>query len=650
EIELHANPALYDRARLATLRDGLARILEAFIAQPAQPLRAYAVLDDATLAQVVQRWSARAEPVAIRTWPAMLAAQMARDPAAEALRFRGESCTYGQLDTASNTLAHALIRRGVGPGDIVALALPRGTAMVRAMLAVGKAGGAILPLDIRQPAARLRATLDQASPKLVLAAAESAEWLAAAALPSLRLDDPALDAEIAAGPRHAIGDAERIAALSPDHPAYVIFTSGTTGAPKGAVLPHRGLQSLLESLLRQADLGPQSRILQFSAPSFDVMVAEVMMAFAGGGCLIIAPEEARHGAALERILREEAITHAVIPPAALAGLDPARVGALPVLLVGGEASPPALVARWAPGRRMINVYGPTETTFCVTLSEPMQPGEPVLLGRPILGARLLVLDGWGRPVAPGAAGELHIGGAGVGLGYLNAPDLTQERFYSAPADGAWFFRTGDRVRWHDQGMLEFLGRTDDQIKLRGFRIEPDEIARLLERQPGVREARVIARHQPPAVPGDAVAEAAPRRLLGYVLPQDGASLSGAALRAALARLLPDYMVPAAIMEVSAWPLTAHGKLDRAALPEPSFRPQQMVAPRTPLEAKLAALMAEVLRLETLSVEDSFFELGGDSLLATMLSLRIKAELGHEIGLGDLFNAPSPAQLANHIQN
>ncbi len=546
---------------------------------------------------------------------------------------------------SSNGLARALIARGLVPGDVAALALPRGVSLVVAMLSVSKAGGAFLPLDIRQPKARLAGTLHQARPKLILTAGDAAERVAAAGFPLLRLDDSTVRAEVEAGPRGAVTDAERVTPLKLDHPAYVIFTSGTTGVPKGAVLPHRGLKPAIDSLVRQAALTPESRILQFSAPSFDVIVAEVMMAFAAGGCLVIAPETARDGAALERLLGDQDITHALIPPAALAGLDPAKVGGLPVLLVAGEACPPALVAHWAPGRRMINAYGPTETTFCVTLSEPMQAGEPVLLGRPILGARLLVLDGWGRPVAPGAAGELHVSGAGIGLGYLNAPELTRERFYTDERDGARFYRTGDLVRWQEDGMLAFAGRIDDQIKLRGFRIEPDEIARVLERQPGVREARVIARRRPDAYEGEAGA----LRLLGYVLPEEGGPVTGAALRKALGYLLPDYMVPAAVMVVDAWPLTPHGKLDRAALPEPVFMSSHSIAPRTELEATLTRLMAEVLRLETVSVEDSFFELGGDSLLGVMLGLRIQAELGHEIGLGNLFAAPSVAALAEHIQ-
>jgi amino acid adenylation domain-containing protein len=476
------------------------------------------------------------------------------------------------------------------------------------------------------------------------------------------------------------------AAGGPDNLAYCIYTSGSTGRPKGALLRHRGLCNLADVQARAFDIRPGKRILQFSPFSFDASVWETVMALRSGATLVLARQAAlASGAELLRLLQEAHITTVTLPPSLLAVLEPSSLPELETVIAAGERCTNEIVQRWAgnlaagSARRFFNAYGPTETTVCASmhLCDPAVQwpfgGPPI--GRPIANFQCYVVDafGAGLQVQPmGVPGELIVGGVGVAKGYLNRPELTAERFIPrlpfvlpgrgrgepAAAAGGPFYRTGDLVRWLPGGELEYLGRIDDQVKVRGFRIELGEIESVLREHPSVKDAVVAAR-------GD--------MLVGYVIPASGAELAQDgpaaeqviaepaeprpplrdALRAHLRRRLPEYMTPAVIVELEAFPLSPAGKVDRRALPAPDQARREVaaeyVAPRTPLEESLAALCAELLEVERVGVEDNFFELGGHSLLATRLIARVRDRHSVEVPLAALFEKPTVAGLAQAVE-
>ncbi|MFD4400747.1 amino acid adenylation domain-containing protein, partial [Kitasatospora sp. NPDC058478] len=412
--------------------------------------------------------------------PEAFAVQVAATPDALALVSGGAELTYRELNARANRFAHALIARGVGPEQVVAVALPRSVESVVAVLGVLKAGAAYLPVDPSYPAARIAYMLEDARPALVV-------------------DDPALVAE--ASEASEWPDTDPVVALDVRHPAYVIYTSGSTGRPKGVVVAHGGVASLVAAQIERFAIAPDSRVLQFASPSFDASVSEIFTALLRGAALVL-PSAAEPVAALTD--PGLAVTHATVPPSVLAAL-PGGAVTVSTLVVAGEACPPELVARWAPGRRMVNAYGPTETTVCATMSDPLSPGAGVPpIGRPIANARVYVLDERLRPVPPGVPGELYVAGAGLARGYLNRPSLTAGRFVACPFEaGSRMYRTGDVVRWLGDGQLEYVGRADDQVKVRGFRVEPGEIETALAEHPAVARAAVLAQDD---------------RLIGYVVP------------------------------------------------------------------------------------------------------------------------------------
>jgi amino acid adenylation domain-containing protein/non-ribosomal peptide synthase protein (TIGR01720 family) len=424
--------------------------------------------------------------------------QAARTPDAVSVVWRGQSLSYAELNESANRLAHYLIGLGVGPEVLVGIHVARSTAMIVSVLAVLKSGGAYMPLDPRYPAARLAFMLSDAAPRCVLT-----ESSLAAALPdgigSLPLDRSDLREALA---RSSVGnprDDERTGPLLLQHPAYIIYTSGSTGTPKGVVVPHAGLPALASAQIRQFAVSARSRVLQFASLGFDAAVSEIAMALLSGAALVVAAEDERSGDRLIQLLRVEGVTHATLSPSVLATLSPDGELPLETLVVAGEACPADLAARWSRARRMINAYGPTETTVCAAMSAPLVAGGAPPIGRAIAGARVLLLDGQLRPVGAGEVGELHVGGEGLARGYLGRPDLTAERFIPDPfgEPGARLYRTGDEGRWRADGELEFVGRADRQIKISGHRIEPGEIEGVLRRQPGVRDAAVVAREEEP---------------------------------------------------------------------------------------------------------------------------------------------------------
>lgn len=574
------------------------------------------------------------------TLPALFAAQVARSPAAIALEFEGERLSYAQLDARADQIAARLRAAGVGRESIVALALPRSLDLPAAMLGIMKTGAAFLPLDPDYPAARLACMLADAQPVCMLTSTALDQRLPQG-VQRLLLDAPQPDPVPAAEAGRT--DAAPAAGPLRDGAAYLIYTSGSTGQPKGVLVTHAGIAGLASAQIERFAIGADARVLQFASSSFDAAVSELCIALLAGACLVLAPAgRLLPGDALVALINQAGVTHATLPPSALAAMPAQALPTLRTLIVAGEPCPPHLVEQWSAGRRMINAYGPTESTVCATMSEPLSGPVVPALGLPLPGLRVQLLDDALLPVADGAAGELYIAGAGLARGYLGRPDLTAERFLPDPAGppGARMYRSGDLARRHADGRLDFLGRADHQIKLRGFRIEPGEVESVLMTQPGVAAVAVVAREDRPGEP----------LLVGYLVGAPGAVLDLGALRQSLALQLPDYMVPAALLQLDALPLTPNGKLDRQTLPAPRFDAEGHAAPRSPREEALAGLFAEILGLNLVGIDASFFDLGGHSLSATRLISRIRATLGVELELDDVFDAPTVAGLAERVEH
>ncbi|MFI7136159.1 amino acid adenylation domain-containing protein, partial [Nonomuraea sp. NPDC050153] len=627
---------------LRTTADNLVSALEAVLddGDPDLPLSAVDVLDDAERERLLHAWNDTTVQVRPATVTELFEGQAARTPDAMAVTSDGESLTYAELNARANRLARLLAGRGVGPESVVALVMERGVELMVAVLGVLKAGGAYLPVDPEYPAERIAYMLEDAVPAMVLATAGTARTVPGAVIVD--------SAETAAALRGLPGD-DLGARVLPAHPAYVIYTSGSTGRPKGVVLTHEGFANTAEALARRypTKVGPGARMLQFASVSFDMFCSEWALALPAGATLVVVPPHRRLGAELAAFIAGEGITHAAFPPAVLAGME---VGAIPdgvVIDVGGEALPPELVERWAPGREMFNSYGPTETTVDAAVWECRAGLDDVPIGTPIANTQVYVVDEHLAPVPVGVAGELYVAGAGLARGYLGRPGLSAERFVADPFGpaGTRMYRTGDRVRWNADGELVFAGRLDDQVKIRGFRIEPGEVQAVIAAHPLVGQAAVIARED---TPGDV-------RLVAYVVPAGGDATDPVApaqlrdsVRRHAAERLPGHMVPAAVVTMDALPITVNGKLDRRALPVPDHAAGQAARPATPQEEILCGLFAQVLGLREVGVDDDFFALGGHSLLAVRVISRVRTVLKAEVPLRALFEAPTVARLAAHL--
>ncbi|MDX3451771.1 amino acid adenylation domain-containing protein [Streptomyces sp. ME02-8801-2C] len=621
---------LFDAATAEAIGERLVRLLRAVVVAPDTPIGRIDILGTAERHRILTEWNARpiiAEPTTI---PALFERQTALSPDAPAVASDGIELTYAQLNAEANRLARLLVARGAGPERLVALALPRTARTLLAVLAVQKAGAAYLPLDPDAPTGHLSDTLDDARPVLTLTTRDIARRLPAGGPPTLEVDAPATAELLAAQDTTDLLDGDRLAPLTPRHPAYVIYTSGSTGRPKGVVVTHETVGNLFHSH-RETLYAPAKattgrdrlRAGHAWAFSFDASWQPQLWLLDGHCVHVVSDETRRDPELLAAAVVEHGFDFLEVTPSFFAQMAETGLvrddGSCPLAVVGvgGEAVPVALWERLGrlTGTEAFNLYGPTESTVDALVARVRDSDRP-LVGRPVAGTRAYVLDDRLQPLPPGVTGELYLAGGGLARGYLGRPALTAERFVADPfgEPGSRLYRTGDLARWTADGYLDYLGRADDQVKIRGFRIEPGEIESVLASEPDVAQAVVTVRQ-----------EGARRLLVAYVVPVPGQLPDPARLRGQVGRRLPDHMVPAAVVLLDRLPELANGKLDRSALPAPDFAALSTGrAPGTELEKALCGVFADVLGLDELGVDDDFFALGGDSIMAMQLVSRARA--------------------------
>ncbi|WLI79036.1 amino acid adenylation domain-containing protein [Kosakonia sp. H02] len=602
---------LFDEATAQRLASYFTNLLIAISIDVDVPVSELALFREDERRQILEEWNNTARELPAMTFAGQFEAVALATPDALALSGDGEQLTYAQLNLRANRLANLMMEKGVGAEDIVAIALPRSVSLIVALVATLKTGAAYLPLDPDYPPERLNYMLEHARPALVITHSTFADKLGAQ-YACLRLDHPAMRGQLADFCAESITLPRT---LELDKAAYIIYTSGSTGMPKGVLVTHRGISHLVASQIERLHITAQSRVLQFASPSFDASFWDISMALLSGASLVVADREALSpGRPLYELMRDQHITHATLPPVGLAVMPREPLPMLETLVVAGEACPPELIAFWGTGRRMINAYGPSESTVCATISQPLQANQVPPIGTPILNMQAYVLDAYLQPVAPGVKGELYIAGESLARGYLKRPDLTAERFVANPfgAPGGRMYRTGDLASWNSHGELMFAGRVDHQVKIRGFRIELGEIESRLLQHPQLEQATVIVREDKPGL----------RQLVGYAVANDE-NADAAQLRDYLRDYLPDYMVPIAIVLLAAIPVTPNGKIDRRALPAPSFTPVSHSEPTNAQEQLLCTLFAELLNVPQVDSQASFFEMGGDSITAIQLVARAR---------------------------
>ncbi|MGW0845437.1 amino acid adenylation domain-containing protein [Streptomyces sp. NPDC002787] len=642
-LQVQYAPDVVDRSRAEEITARFVRLLRTVVEQPEQPVGRLDVLTGDERRTLLDDWAGHATAVPHTTATALFEDWASRTPGAPAVLYDGEEIPYAEVNARANRLARLLAGRGIGPEHLVALALPRTPDMVVGALAVLKAGAAYLPIDAAYPADRIAYMLADARPAALVTVAELALDLPSGGTDVIVLDGDTTTGALAELPADDLTDAERTSPLSPRNAAYTIYTSGSTGRPKGVVVDHAGFAAMVAALTERFGLGRQTRVLQFASFSFDASAWELGLALFNGGALVIADDECRDpGQPLVDLINGCGVT--------LAGLPPVVAGALPegaalpaglTLAVAGEACPPEVVARWSSRVRMFNGYGPTEAVVASTVGGPLTTGDRPPIGRPTDAHRVYVLDRDLRPVPVGVLGELYVAG-GLARGYLDRPGLTAGRFVADPygPPGSRMYRTGDLVRWLPDGQLDYTGRGDDQIQLRGYRVELGEIEAALTTHPDV-TAAVVTVHEPS--PGD-------KRLVAHLVADPASPTLVHAVREHVAGVLPQHMVPSAFVVLDALPLTAQGKVDRRALPVPEGmgRAGGGRAPRTPAEEIIAGLFTEILGVEHIGTDEDFFAAGGHSLLATRVVSRARALLGVDLPIRALFEARTVAGLAERV--
>ncbi|MDC0706903.1 amino acid adenylation domain-containing protein [Stigmatella sp. ncwal1] len=629
---------LFDAETVQRMLSHLKRMLEGVSADAEQRLSKLPLMGEEEKRQVLKEWNATGEEVAEGSLHEVFAEQARRTPEAVAVSSEGTEVTYGQLEKYANQLAHYLRQRGVGPDVVVGLCMEKGVELVVGLLGILKAGGAYLPLDPGHPMERLGYMLsDTGSPVLVTQERLGYE------VPSYGEQRVLLDVEWEQMRRQP--EQAPSVEVSPGNLAYVIYTSGSTGKPKGVLIEHRSVLNTLRGSQRECEMGPGQKLMPFASIGFDAAVQEMMLPLLSGGTLVFAPAEAlMPGPEMGRFIREQGITHLVVATPVLSALPYEKDSPLRTLVVGGEACPAELVDRWAPGRRFIQQYGPTEASI-TTASKRCEAGQgKPPFGKPYPNTRLYVLSASLEPVPVGVTGELYIGGEGVGRGYLGRAELTASSFIPDPFSeqaGERLYRTGDRVRYRADGNLEFVGRADGQVKVRGHRIELGEIEAVLSKHHAVREGVVVVREE---VEGN-------KRLVAYVVGQEGEEVEAERLKGFVGERLPEYMVPTAYVVMEALPLTANGKVDHKALPPPGqseVEAKRQVAPRNQTEELVAGIWGELLGVDKVGVHDNFFDLGGHSLMSVKIISRIRAIFDVELAVLDIFEQPTVAQLVEKI--
>lgn len=651
-LKIEYDRRLFEDGTVERMLQQLLTILESLAACAGGKLADLRSLPDDELRRLVVEWNDTHADCPEVTLGELFSAQARRTPDAIAVQSGNQRLSYGELERRSNRLAALLLRKGTGPGSVVALLLDRGCELAVGLLGVLKAGGAYLPLDPAYPEDRLAYMLEDSGARIVLTRTALADVLRHPGVELLRLDtgwetDP------------AGSDEAPPCCATPDDVAYLMYTSGSTGLPKGVMVPHRGVVNLCAAMRRRYGLGPHDRVLQYASISFDICVEEIYPTWHAGGTVVFRDETQGHSVHefLEWAARE-GITVFDIPTAfwneLVRGLT-ASGGGLPdslrLTVVGGEKASRAMLEAWdrLPGAEHVawlNTYGPTETTVTATVYQPPQfsPAGPSAadppIGRPIDNVRLYVLDRHLKPLPIGVPGELYIGSAGVAKGYLRRPELTAAAFLPDPFAGdpeARMYRTGDLVRYGADGQLSFVGRNDDQIKISGFRVEPGEIEAAIERHDGVAQAAVKA-----------IEAAGGKYLAAYVVPAPGSRFEAEGLEAFLRSTLPEHEIPRVFVAMAEFPLTPGGKLDRKALPDPatpSATTSGAEVPRNDTERKLAAIFAEIFPARSIGIRDSFFAMGGDSLRAFQLLTRIELVCGQRLSFAALARAATVEQLA-----
>jgi amino acid adenylation domain-containing protein len=635
---------LFEPATITRLLGHFQTLLTEIAAYPQQPIARLSILSPREHHQLLEEWNQTAtHDVAPLCAHQLFEAQVRQTPEAVALIYQNQPLTYRSLNQRANQLAHYLQQLGVSSEVLVGLCVDRSLEMVISLLAIWKAGGAYLPLDPTYPRDRLRFMFADAEVKILITQSCHLHLFDSELLQVVCLDQ----------------EQGAIASQSPVNPtdqitvnnlAYVIYTSGSTGQPKGVLVEHRGLSNLVEAQRQIFRPKLDSRVLQFASLSFDAAIFEILMALANGATLYLAPQTSLlPGPDLCHFLRDHAITHATLPPSVLSVLSTESLPALQVLISAGEACSSSIVKRWAQGRRFFNAYGPTEATIWATVAELSVDNAKPTIGRPIANTQIYILDANLQPVPIGVVGELYIAGIGLARGYLNRPNLTAERFISPPPLSplssllTHLYKSGDRARYLPDGNIEFLGRADTQVKLRGFRVELGEIEAVLQQHSAVQAAVAIA--QKDKTSGDLC-------LVAYVVPRQQQSVETSELREFLRSRLPHYLIPSTFVLLPTLPLTPNGKVDRAALPMPELtnsRQKTAIAPpRTLTEEKLVQIWSVVLNLEQVGIDDNFFALGGDSFLALRLMDQVQQQFGQSLPLSTLFLSPTVEQLAKQL--
>jgi amino acid adenylation domain-containing protein len=643
-LRLDYRPDLFDAATAIRIVDRLCELLRRTAERAGEPLARIDVLDARERHDVLVTRNDTRHELPPATLPALIEAQVARGPLAPAVSHAGNTVTHFELDRRANRLARYLIGRGVGPGQLVAVALPPSDDLLVTLLAVLKAGAGYVPLDPRHPADRIGYVLADSAARLLITT--TAEAIPAAGAAVVNLDDDGVRAAVAIQHDRAPDDADRTAPLLPRHPAYVIYTSGSTGRPKGVLVEHESAVNYVR-YAAHAYLGVSGTAVLHSPVTFDLTVTTLFAPLVSGGHIVVSDLTAA-AAPGQRSAPE--CTFLKATPSHIPLLDDVSDRYSPAgdLVVGGEQLLGEGLRLWRqrhPGATVVNEYGPTEATVgCVVYSlapGASTPSGAIPIGRPIWNAAVYVLDSMLRPVPDGVVGELYLSGTILARGYVNRAALTAQRFVADPfaESGRRMYRTGDLARWSGTGELEYLGRTDGQVKVRGYRIELGEIEATLVAHPAVEQAAV-------GVHTDGDGES---RIVAYVVPDAAVRDGGTALlRKHVAAALPEYMLPNLYVGLGALPLTGNGKLDRAALARPERERSAGTPPRTEQESELCLLFAQTLGLERVGIDDDFFDLGGQSMLAMRLAARIRAQYGVDLPIRALFEAPTVAELAERL--